>query len=212
MMNLKKLFTAVMATAMLVSLSIVSFANTTEKGDFTDEQYENYINTDFYKNTVYPERKIATPRASLPLASYPSGSYFSKSGNACTHHKSDCDISGSCGCKSYNNSIQCMGFANYVFKQYNGVDCVASNANGELTDITATSLKNYFNKLTVGSHFRYMGTNGIPHSFIITGKTSTSVSVYEANYDSNNCVVGTRTITFETLAKQVKSVKNSWTA
>lgn len=211
-MTLKKAFIFGISVCLSLAMGISSFAAQTEKGDFTDEQYEQYISTDFYKNTVYPKEATVVPRASLPLASYPSGSYFSNSGNACTHHKSGCNINGSCGCKSYNNSIQCMGFANYVFKQYNGVDCVSSNANGKLTNITAASLKTYFNKLTVGSHFRYMGTNGIPHSFIVKSKTTTGITVYEANYDSNNCVVGQRTITYENLAKQVKSVTNSWTA
>ncbi len=211
-MTLKKVFTICISVCLALSMGISGFAAQTEKGDFTDEQYEQYISTDFYKNTVYPEIRSSAPKASLPLPSYPSGSYFSKNGKACTHHKSGCNINGSCGCKSYNNSIQCMGFANYVFKQYNGVDCVSSNSNGKLTNITAASLKTYFNKLTVGSHFRYMGTNGIPHSFIITGKTSTGVKVYEANYSANNCIVGQRTITYESLAKQVASVTNSWTA
>lgn len=211
-MKLTKFLACCLSACMLLSLGVSGFAAETEKGNFTDEQYERYVNTDFYKNTVYAEDEVSSPRASLPLSSYPSGSYFSKSGKACTHHKSGCNINGSCGCKSYNNSIQCMGFANYVFKQYNGVDCVAFNANGKLTSISASSLKTYFNKLKVGSHFRYMGTNGIPHSFIVTRITSTGVSVYEANYTSNNCVVGQRTISFTDLAKQVKSVTNSWTA
>lgn len=207
---MKKILSLLIALSMMFCIGTLVFAETGNRGDFTDPQYEQYISTDFYKNTVYPEiTSYTTSSASLPLQSYPSGSYFSNNGLACTHHN-NCNINGSCGCKSYNNSIQCMGFANYVFKQFNGVDCVASNAKGGLSNISATSLQNYISGLKVGSHFRYMGTNGIPHSFIITSKTSTGISVYEANYAANNCLVGTRTITYAQLASQVSSVTNAW--
>ena len=212
---MKKLISLMLSAVMTLSMSLSSFADTVPTGDFTDEQYERYISTDFYKDTVYPEKSSdehsAAPRFVLPISEYPVGSYFSESGKACTHHN-NCSWTGSCGCRSYNNSIQCMGFANYVFKQVTGTDCVDSNSVGGLSNISATSLKNYFSHLTVGSHFRYMGTNGIPHSFIITGITSNGVSVYEANYASNNCVVGRRTITYSTLASQVSYVRNSWIA
>lgn len=210
---MKKIFYVLMVMCMVLTMNIVGFAEKSVIGDFTDEQYENYINTDFYQNTVYPDTmQPRYPGATLPLAEYSVGSYFSKNGKACTHHSQGiCDIYGGCPCKSYKNSIQCMGFANYVFRQFTGQDCVNSNSVGGLQNISATSLKNYISQLKAGSHVRYMGTNGIPHSFIIKAKRSNEIEVYEANYAKNNCIVGTRTITYSQLASQVRSVTNAWT-
>ena len=44
-----------MVMCMVLTMNIVGFAEKSVIGDFTDEQYENYINTDFYQNTVYPD-------------------------------------------------------------------------------------------------------------------------------------------------------------
>ena len=67
--------------------------------------------------------KDVTPQAILqetfPLSNYPVGSYFTVNGRACTDHGSgSCSTTGGCNCKSYDSSIQCMGFAKYASDQY----------------------------------------------------------------------------------------------
>lgn len=139
----------------------------------------------------------------LPLPEYPVGSYFSYDGKACTCHdycswsvptgysKGRCYIpsegkSGNCIRYAYNATTQCMGFADYVFEQYNGVYRSSSNAvNQTLTSITSTSLKNYATKyLKKGSHFRvylnqtYGDGQYVPHSIVVTDVSANGISYY----------------------------------
>ena len=169
----------------------------------------------------------------LPLAEYPAGSYFSYNGQACTCHtyctyaipsgysSTRCydtqnGVSGNCIRYAPNGSIQCIGFADYVFNQYNGVNRSNSNAvNKTLTSITSASLKNYFiSNLKVGSHFRFYVKNSYgtmyPHSIIITGISDSGISYYQANY-GGRCLVSTGVKTWDELSNWVYSVINSWT-
>ncbi len=183
---------------------------------------------------------IATyANCTLPLQEYPAGTYFSYDGKACTCHN-DCDVwipsgyskdrcynavtgtSGNCIRYAPNGSIQCCGFADYVFKQYNGVNRSDSNAvNKTLASVTSTSIKDYANKyLKRGSHFRfylnqtYTGSDGkkyyIPHSIIITDVTSSGISYYQANY-GGRCLVSTGYKTWDQLASWIHSITNAWT-
>ena len=155
---------------------------------------------------------IATyANCTLPLTEYPAGTYFTYNGSACTCHSyctyaipsgystercynTATGASGNCIRYAPNGSIQCAGFADYVFKQYNGVNRSNSNAvNKTLASVTGTSIKDYVNNnLKRGSHFRfylnqtYVGSDGkryySPHSIIITDITSEGISYYQANY------------------------------
>lgn len=165
----------------------------------------------------------------LPLAEYPSGSYFSYNGQACTCHK-NCTfsipenysvnrcyntytgLSGNCKRYAATGSIQCKAFADYVFKQYNGADCSSQNAtNKTLSTVTTESIGTYITRyLNVGSHLRGTLVSGFPHSIIITEITSTGISYYHANTDGT-CNVSTDTKTWVQLGKWFASISNSWT-
>lgn len=174
----------------------------------------------------------------LPLREFPAGSYFTYDGDACTCHgpyNTNCTYtiptgfsrdrcynlttraSGNCIRYDPNGSIQCMGFADYVFKQYNGVNRSSSNVvTPRLTSITSTSVKNYFkSNLKVGSHFRFniknsAGENAGPHSIIITGITDNGITYYQANY-GGKCLVSTGEKTWAQLSNWIYDVINSWT-
>lgn len=174
----------------------------------------------------------------LPLTEYPVGSYFTYDGKACTCH-SYCTYaipsgysttrcynlhtgtSGNCIRYAPNGSIQCAGFADYVFKQYNGVNRSDSNVvDARLTSITSTSIKDFVNKnLKRGSHFRvYLNQTYVwngetyytPHSIIITDITSDGISYYQANY-GGRCKVSTDYKTWDQLASWIHSYINAWT-
>lgn len=166
----------------------------------------------------------------LPLAAYPSGSYFSGNGRACTCHKNctysvpenysvknrcydqSTGSSGNCIRYAATGSIQCKAFADYVFKQYNGVDCSAQNAtNKTLSSVTTESIGTYITRyLNVGSHLRGTLVSGSYHSIIITSITSTGISYYQAN-TNGTCNVSTGTKTWVELGKWFASISNSWT-
>ncbi len=115
-----------------------------------------------------------------------------------------------------------MGFADYVFEQYNGVYRSCLNAvNEPLASVTSTSIKNYANNyLKRGSHFRfklnqtYTDGNGntqyVPHSIVITDVTSDGISYYQANY-GGRCLVSTGYKTWDQLASWIHSITNAWT-
>lgn len=154
----------------------------------------------------------AVPAQSLPLSEYPVGSYFSNSGRACTHHGSGCDYYGSCGCKSYANSIQCMGFARYVYTKYAHMGSWSANAShesGSRSLGSGSQAKAFLQSLTVGSYIRLASSNNNGHSVILMGTSSTGVTVYEANYDMQ-CGVGTRTLSYATFASQYPTVVETY--
>lgn len=201
-----------MGISLIFAASSFSFAEsstTKEFVDYVDVQYEMYVNSYEYHHPAPKRNNVA--KSSLPLSQYPVGSYYNDFGDEpCTCHYDECNIDGSCDCKEYNGGIQCFGFANEVFSIYNGEECSAANENGELKNITAASLKSYLEDLPVGTHVRYKGSSA-PHSFIIIGHTTNGLEVYEANWQPN-CKISTRTVTYSTLATQIVSITNSWSA
>ena len=128
----KRIFTFAIATIMLLSMSLSAIAEQDTRNLNPDDAYEAYISTDWYKNTVYKKGKADSDAPTLPLKTYPVGSYFTKSGEPCTCHHKYCDYTNpnnpKCNCINFDQSIQCMAFANFVFYEYTGQKCVASNS------------------------------------------------------------------------------------
>ncbi len=97
----------------------------------------------------------------------------------CTHHW-NCSWTGSCGCNSFNNAIQCMGFAEKVSYDITGVYADDYDESYSL-DVT---------KLRVGDIIRY---NGDSHSVCVTGVNGNQVSIVHANYPSS-CIIRWETV------------------
>lgn len=115
---------------------------------------------------------------------FPNGKYWNHLGGAnndgngwtntaCTHHRTTgCDFYGSCGCNSFNNAIQCMGFA---FKIGN--------------EIFGDNVRNWrqfydWNSVKKGDYIRINNNYG-GHSMIVLAKDEQGVSVVECNIGGN---------------------------
>ena len=146
----------------------------------------------------------------IPLSNYPHGSYFSQNGMACSCH-GNCDYYGGCNCKSYRNSIQCDGFAKYVYDQYSHMSASspwpASNNSHRSTMHAWDSPQDvelFLRTLPYGSYLRLdrrvektQNTEG-DHSVVFAGVTESAVIVYHANYSDSgeNCIVKLQSFTF----------------
>ena len=164
-----------------------SFMADTETLDWIlyNDDYWNYGN---YQFTLPEETEngIAPHNApNYPISGYESGTYFSDSGNACTHHNSGCSIYGGCGCRCVNNSIQCMGFANFFRWVRTGEYLTSSTKISGLTDWTKNNILNYFNNnLNVGSHVRlHVKNKSYFHSITVVKNFGTGITVYDCNLD-----------------------------
>lgn len=141
----------------------------------------------------------------FPLSEYPTGSYFTKNGLACTSH-SNCSYGG-CNCICYRNAIQCAGFAMYAFDRYSNLYPNSASWYSN-TDSHSNVQKRWFNtdenvrlifsSLGYGAYMRLgrpgQGDVGV-HSIVTAGTTGTSVTIYEGNYDGQ-CRVRSITYTF----------------
>lgn len=191
-----------------------------------DEELVRYMTREAYWESVDGAALAnAQCSVSLPLAEYPDGSYFSYNGKACTCHANctysipsgystsrcyNTTTSSSGNCKRYNGGIQCAGFAYYVFKQYNGVDCGSSNEKSGLSVLNDASLKFYFTSVVkVGGHARGNLNSGYPHSIIVTNITNDGISFYQAN-TNGNCNVSVATKTWTQLANWYDEFTISW--
>lgn len=177
----------------------------------------------------------STPRASLPLSNYPSGSYYSFNSKGCTCHGKGCEFdvddaikkdrcfikstqtSGECILYKGTNSIQCKGFADYVYKEYHGYDVnskyAISGCPGSITNDAngAAKWKDFSQKLKVGSNVRAVARSGdYKHSFIVMSKSSSGLTIYDANRAADNCKVSVATFTWAELAKKYNSVYAAW--
>lgn len=183
---------------------------------YRNDGYEDWISSEEYNN---PSASSIRPFAdsdqpTLPLENYPSGSYFSKRASGCTCHPG-CTYTQKCDCINYQNTIQCLAFARFVFSEYNGVECSSANEVAGLaaSAITASSVKNDLSSLPKGSHVRYGRSVGFSqeHSFIIIAKYASSVKIYDANWEPN-CKVTVRTVTYEDLTNEIGYIKKAWRA
>ena len=149
----------------------------------------------------------------LPLSEYPatlnsniSISYFTTDGNKCVNHNH---------CKTYSDAKQCIGFAIYVFDTYSHLSTPINsswkvaqadrhrqlNSNGEYipTSTSKEIFQNRLQSLPTGSYVRVRNSGGIDHAFIIVSTSSTGVTLYDANINSD-CGVRLRTETYVQLA------------
>lgn len=90
----------------------------------------------------------------------------------CSSHR-NCDYYGNCGCNSYGNAIQCMGYAAKVSYEITGVDRYEYEERSTL-DIS---------KLRVGDIIRLGG-----HSVCVTGVNGNKISITDCNY-GERCII-----------------------
>ncbi len=131
--------------------------------------------------------------AAFPLSEYPAGSYFSNTGKTCTCHSGSnnpCWYTTPCDCLVYESAIQCVGFAKYVYQQYNGksVSSASSNYTSYSITLTTSNVRQYIMSLPVGSYINVKYKNGGSHTMIIAKSDTSYVYLYHANW-GGSCLV-----------------------
>ena len=183
------------------------FMNDTETLDWIlySDEYWNNGGYSFTSLGSVPIEKPMLTSASFPVAGYEAGTYFSsvRGRPACTHHSyNNCTFDGKCGCGSFDNSIQCLGFAKFVYWTRTGS---SMSANGQLKGLynwSEAEIKKYIvNNLNIGSHIRFhvKGKN-FDHSVIVTSISNTQIGVYDANWD-NQCGIRMTTMSWADIYK-----------
>ena len=163
---LKKILSLLLVILMAFSCLNVGFVGASAGGDDTIKTLQNLIVK--FPHGKYWNHKPGTANNPDSVTSSP-----------CTHHW-NCDWYGNCGCNSFNNAIQCMGFAEKVSYDITGV-----NPNYYEESYTLDVAK-----LRVGDIIRY---NGDSHSVCVTGVNGNQVSIVHANYPSN-CIIRWETV------------------
>lgn len=166
---------------------------------------------------------VTVGNATLPLAEYMPGTYFSKNGQACTCHlRPDCVSNPpECNCMRYYPTgdadtceidllgCQCFGFSRLVFyKCFGFIDhdivnpgmsySVGSIAQGS---VTANTVKELLMKCAPGAHVRL----SFGHSFSILQMDDDGITIYHGNAGGDGvvaspCIVSTRYMTWQALA------------
>lgn len=203
-----------------------------------DEELVFNMKLDSYWNT--PEISTNSVRSvSLPLSGSPAGSYYSYNGSACDCHShctysvpssaysayrcyysySGVTKSGNCVRYKPTGSIQCKGFADYVYHEYTGHDVgdsytVSTSGYSSISNDTtgANLMKSFFTSLTVGSNVR-LSVRGASynHSVIVCSTSSTGVYIYDANR-TGNCKIGYTFKTWSQLASSYSGIVKAWAA
>lgn len=124
------------------------------------------------------------------IKKFPHGKYWNHVGSKvndvnsvtsepCPCHASySCDYFGGCSCNSYDNAIQCMGYAEMISSRITGTDVSKYDTLYSL-DVT---------KLRVGDIIRSSG-----HSVCVTGVNGNKISITDCNY-GEACIIRWRTV------------------
>lgn len=170
----------------------------TEMGSWnTSLQQENTISLHSDLNELATIDSINS--VSLPLSSYPAGSYFTTTGTACNHS------GGVYRCKTYSGAKQCAGFARYVYAQLFGGPDNGTLVYTSQSISTGDAAKKFIQSLEPGTRIRLYYNS---HSIILSNYYSTSVRVYDCNWSNNRCEVSYQTLTYEGFANKYKTVSN----
>lgn len=175
-----------------------------------EEMMEDILRDRFWEDNDNQAVTLAARSTSYPIAGYGNGTYFSKNRKACTHHRNSvasCSLDGSCGCQSFDSSIQCNGFAKLVYWTSTG-NHIGNNSLGLGMSGTwnTTNIKNYFtNKVDVGSYVRLTTKSGLGHSIIVTNITSSGITLYDCNYDMQ-CGVRIKTYTWNSIYNSFSAI------
>lgn len=134
---------------------------------------------------VNKHEKLVTnnARSFLPLAQYPDGSYFSRTGVKCTcHHKgyNPCSWVTPCDCKNFDNSIQCIAFAKYIYYSVHGYPYKTENKIPVNKNLSGSIAKSYLKGKTIGTYV-YGKVGLAPHAIVIVETSENNITFYHAN-------------------------------
>lgn len=157
------------------------------------------------------------PRGALIDAlnlTYPDGkSYYSSKSNGCECNLSStinpCKYTNPCDCKVFAKSIQCMAFAKYFYRIYNGTaesNLEGIKGDGKYTILTTNNLYDCLSKAGAQSYLRNSS-----HSVFIVSFTKTKVEFYDANY-GGKCIVHHQTVSYADFIKRFGTLDFAYAA
>lgn len=126
---------------------------------------------------------------------YPSGSYFSNTGKACTCHP--CTTSAPGDCTVFDGAIQCAGFARKVYYETHGK--YVSSLTTKNMSLTAQNAKSLFLNAPRGTYLYTKTKSGVKHYITLISTSNSGVTVYHANY-GGPCLVAYENYTWENFA------------
>jgi hypothetical protein len=153
----------------------------------------------------------------VSAASIPSGGipglepgkfYNSNVTSACSCH-SWCGWNNPGTCTVFDGGIQCAGFARKVYNYVTGKTCTAQTVTTKNMSITSGSVaQTQLQGLPQGTYIRNRTANGYDHSVAIYSTSSTSITVYQANYTGGACAISMNTYTWADYASRYPYLYN----
>lgn len=190
--------------------SIVNNYNDGLEGCHQLDQYE----VDDYDWYVSSSEHASNPYSlySVTLPQYTANTYFTNNSKECTDHGmvngtyvgNPCSAGVPCNCKEFESSIQCAGFARYVYTSYHGHSIGTASKNTINKNITSDEAKTLIKDLPDGTFIKTKALTDsgslIDHFMIISTADEDNVLLYHANY-GGNCRVRNMRISYELFAK-----------
>lgn len=182
--------TVVMAFSMVTAASAEDAlsANLASSNVSTEMSIENVFSYEPDSGVNGTATYAATKTLNELLKEYPNGSHYTYDGKACETHK-NCSYSiySPCNCINYDDSIQCVAFAKYVYYNLRGKKWSTNDRTYlNLKNPSGATLKSYLYGKPAGTYIYFYTANGNDHSLAITNTTSTDITVYEANSMTND--------------------------
>ena len=210
-MKFKRLTAVFTAAVMVLSMATTASAEDDFNENFVSNSIsaEMSIDNDFNDDIDSGENGAVTYAATKTLdelkEEYPNGSYYTYNGKACqTHANCSYSIYSPCNCINYDDSIQCVAFAKYVYYNLRGKKwSINDRTYLNIEYPSGATLKSYLQGKPAGTYIYYITANGNDHSLAITNTSSTGITVYEANSETNDlCGVRYRYYSWDRFAER----------
>lgn len=169
------------------------------------DDYDWYVSSSEYGDNLYSLYSVTLPQ-------YTANTYFTNNSKECTDHGmvngvyvgNPCSAGVACNCKEFELSIQCAGFARYVYTSYHGYSINSVSKKNLGIRITSSSeAKTLIKDLPDGTFIKVQARTDagslIDHFMIISQADEDNVLLYHANY-GGNCRVRNMRISYELFA------------
>lgn len=217
MFKIKKTVTAVISAIAITVSGATIDASAFESGSYSNDGLENCHQLDQYEvddGYILGDTYNLNSRSSraVTIPAYTSNTYFTDNGKECTDHGTvngvyvgnPCEAGVSCNCKEFESSIQCAGFARYVYTTYHGYSINDVKKNELKKNITSADVaKATLKDLPKGTFIKVKALTAsggtVQHFMIVSKASEDNVLLYHANY-GGNCRVRNMRITYDVFA------------
>ena len=169
-------------------------AKTKSTGNNDDKRHQMWIIVE----------KTSTPyyTAQFPFADHKNGTYYTKTGNACSNHNACISFFGGSQCVAFSREIYARSFNGFRWSIDNKTDSGITNYG-----TSNSALKTYIKtKVGYGGHIRVSQKgSATEHSIIVTDFNDSSIMVYDANHNGT-CVVRHAWLTYEKFANLYNTI------